>query len=326
MQQTKRYLRTVKVWLFAMLCAFSATSLHAQTQDTGWLINEQHTPIQTRFVVTGQANKADKTLAGYLEVKLSGDWKTYWRSPGEGGIAPSLTWEDSHNITHMDWHWPYPQRFELLGIKTLGYKHDVVFPMTLHVEDMSKPTVLDVKLTLSSCTSICVLTEYPIHLEFTPNDLTLLDDGMRVYAQGMSLVPKPSPTISDVKAVWDQSKSQLQVTAVNSLGWSQPDVIVDGPSDEMQDADFSLPTISTEGNTVTATYDVSSWMGTPKLDDESIHVTLKSGDFTAEHGANVSAGNISHTTSDTSLAQMLLFALLGGLILNVMPCVFPVLG
>ncbi|GAM66765.1 membrane protein [Vibrio sp. JCM 19236] len=80
MQQTKRYLRTVKVWLFAMLCAFSATSLHAQTQDTGWLINEQHTPIQTRFVVTGQTNKAEKTLAGYLEVKLSGDWKTYWRS------------------------------------------------------------------------------------------------------------------------------------------------------------------------------------------------------------------------------------------------------
>ncbi|GAM60982.1 membrane protein [Vibrio ishigakensis] len=142
----------------------------------------------------------------------------------------------------------------------------------------------------------------------------------------MSLVPKPSPTISDVKAVWDQSKSQLQVTAVNSLGWSQPDVIVDGPSDEMQDADFSLPTISTEGNTLTATYDVSSWMGTPKLDGESIHVTLKSGDLTAEHGADVSAGNISHTTSDTSLAQMLLFALLGGLILNVMPCVFPVLG
>ncbi|GAM54140.1 suppressor for copper-sensitivity scsB [Vibrio ishigakensis] len=184
----------------------------------------------------------------------------------------------------MDWHWPYPQRFELLGIKTLGYKHDVVFPMTLHVEDMSKPTVLDVKLTLSSCTSICVLTEYPIHLEFTPNDLTLLDDGMRVYAQGMSLVPKPSPTISDVKAVWDQSKSQLQVTAVNSLGWSHPDVIVDGPSDEMQDADFSLPRISTEGNTLTATYDVSSWMGTPELDGENIRVTLKSGELTAEHG------------------------------------------
>ncbi|GAM66764.1 membrane protein [Vibrio sp. JCM 19236] len=226
----------------------------------------------------------------------------------------------------MDWHWPYPQRFELLGIKTLGYKHDVVFPMTLHVEDMSKPTVLDVKLTLSSCTSICVLTEYPIHLEFTPNDLTLLDNGMRVYAQGMSLVPKPSPTISDIKAVWDQSKSQLQVTAVNSLGWSQPDVIVDGPSDEMQDADFSLPKISTEGKTLTATYDVSSWMGTPKLDSENIRVTLKSGELTTEHGADVSAGSISHTASDTSLAQMLLFALLGGLILNFMPCVFPVLG
>lgn len=326
MQHTKRYLRTVKLWLFAMLCAFSATSLHAQTQDTGWLTNPQHTPIQTRFVVTGQTNAADKTLAGYLEVKLSGDWKTYWRSPGEGGIAPSLTWEDSHNITHMDWHWPYPQRFELLGIKTLGYKHDVVFPMTLHVEDMTQPAVLDVKLTLSSCTTICVLTEYPIHLEFTPNKLALSDEGMRVYAQGMSLVPKPSPTITGTKAVWDQNKSQLQVTANNSLGWSNPDVIVDGTSDEVQDATFSLPSISIDGDTLTATYDVSSWMGTPKLDGEDIRVTLKNADLTAEQATSVVAGNISQSTSDTSMTQMLLFALLGGLILNIMPCVFPVLG
>ncbi|WP_367989046.1 protein-disulfide reductase DsbD family protein [Vibrio sp. NTOU-M3] len=323
---TKTYSRLVSLWLFAVFCALSVFSVQAETLTTGWLQNPNHPPIETRFVVTGQVNKANKTLAGYLEVRLTGDWKTYWRSPGEGGIAPSMVWENSKNIENIDWHWPYPQRFEMLGLETLGYKKDVIFPLTLHVEDLDQPVELNAKLTLSSCTTICVLTDYPIQLSFIPNDLMVSDEAMRTYAQGMSLVPKASALINKVTTGWDKTKNQLQVTATKSMGWTNPDVLVDGPSEQMQDANFSRPQIEINGDTLTATYDVSSWMGTPDLTDETILVTLKDNDFTAEQTTTAIAKTITSQSGQTSLVHMVLFALFGGLILNVMPCVFPVLG
>ncbi|MUJ25765.1 protein-disulfide reductase DsbD family protein [Aliivibrio fischeri] len=326
MQKSVITTRMVLFGLFAMLCSVFISVAQAETPNTGWLKNQNHTPIETRFVLTGQINKVDQTVAGFLEVRLAGDWKTYWRSPGEGGIAPSMAWEDSQNIRSIDWYWPYPKRFDLLGIETLGYKGSVIFPMTLHIDDLNKPVTFKADLTLSSCTTICVLTDYPFELTFTPADLTLSKEAMHVYAQGLSQVPKESALISDVKAVWDATKMQLQVTASKKMGWITPDVLVDGPSDEMQDANFSRPKIDVDGNHITATFDVSSWMGTPDLTGENISVTLKDSEFIAEQPASISDGIITSSNGLQSILKMILFALFGGLILNVMPCVFPVLG
>ncbi|MDO6498798.1 protein-disulfide reductase DsbD family protein [Photobacterium sanguinicancri] len=326
MQKNKRYRRLAMFWLFAIFYALTAVNANAETQATGWLQNPNHPPIETQFVVTGQVNESDQTLAGYLEVRLDGDWKSYWRSPGEGGVAPEMRWDKSKNISAVDWHWPYPKRFQTLGLETLGYKKDVIFPMTLHIKDLTKPVVLDAKLTLSSCTTICVLTDYPIKLSFDPSHLTVSDDAMRTYAKGVSKVPKASPLLSGVNAVWDQTKEQLQVITVNKMGWKAPDVIVDGQSDEVQDSTFSRPVVEIDGNNLIATFDVSSWMGTPHLSDEKVAITFKDSDFFAEQSAVIKADTIATSNSNSSIVKMVLFAVLGGLILNVMPCVFPVLG
>ena len=328
MQKTKTSLRLAVVWLFAMMCAvFSVSSLADIPNDpitTGWMGDPNHPYIQSRFILTGRYNEHDKTVAGYIEVQLSDDWKTYWRSPGEGGIAPSMNWENSENINDIEWFWTYPQRFDLLGINTLGYKHKAIFPLKLHVEDMNKPVVFDAVLTMSSCTTICILSDLPMNLEFVPSELVPADGAAFEFAQTMSKVPRPSALISDVEAIWDQNKSQLQVNANHSLGWKSPDVIVDGESIEMQDANFSLPEINLEDGKITATFDVSSWMGTPDLTDENIFISFQDGEFVAEHPVKVKTGMV--VTGKSSMVSMLLFALLGGLILNVMPCVFPVLG
>ncbi|HDM7598220.1 TPA: hypothetical protein PZ808_003163, partial [Staphylococcus aureus] len=79
--------------------------------------------------------------------------------------------------------------------ETLGYKGDTVFPMTLHVEDMNKPVTIDAKLTLSSCTTICVLTDYHIQLSFLPSELQVDEDVMFTYAQAVSSVPQASPFV-----------------------------------------------------------------------------------------------------------------------------------
>ena len=314
--------------MLIMTLALSLFSLiaQAQTTDTGWLTNPQHPPVQTRFVLTGQQDPNTNTLTGYLDVKLTGDWKTYWRSPGEGGVAPSIDWEKSQNLTKVDWQWPYPQKYELLGIETLGYKGDTVFPMTLHVEDMNKPVTIDATLTLSSCTTICVLTDYHIQLSFLPSDLQVDEGVMFTYAQAVSSVPQASPFVEVTEANWDANQSKLQIKLTNSQGWQKPEVLVDGVDEATSDYSFKLEGLHQEGNTLTANYLVNTWLGDVELDNQSVYVSIKDNNLLAQETAQAKAGVITQTLPSTSLVNIFLFALLGGLILNIMPCVLPVFG
>ncbi len=326
MPKNKMSLHFVVLWLFVALCSVFTVNASASESNapvtTGWMQDKLHPYVETRFVMTGQVNEKDKTAAGYLEVNLSDEWKTYWRSPGEGGIAPKMKWAGSKNISQLQWFWKFPQRFNLLGIDTLGYKHNIIFPMNIHIDDMNKPVELHAVLTMSSCTTICILTDFDINLAFNPSDMTVNNDAMLVYAKAMSEVPKDSPLVKGISATWDARKSQLQIIATHQLGWTAPDVIVDGDSDEMQDADFGIPRIEIEGNKAIATYDVSSWMGTPDLNNQNIRVSIKDKAFITEYPATVTNGIV----GNSSMISMVLLALLGGLILNIMPCVFPVLG
>lgn len=220
--------RSILLGQFLVLFGLFSLSAHADALSTGWLQNPNHLPLETRFVITGQMNEQEKAVAGFLEVRLSGDWKAYWRNPGEGGIAPSMTWENSKNLRDVIWYWPHPKRFNVLGIETLGYKGSVVFPMTLLVKDMNAPLTFKSNLTLSSCTTICVLTDFPFELTFTPSKLVLSENAMHMYAQALSRVPRASTLIQNVSAIWDQSKNKLQVSILKDAGWKDPDVLIDG--------------------------------------------------------------------------------------------------
>ncbi|PKF49604.1 protein-disulfide reductase DsbD family protein [Enterovibrio nigricans] len=310
----------------ALLFVFAPLQAQAEASSTGWLKNPSHPPIQSRVVLTGSVNADQQTADGFLEVSLEGDWKTYWRSPGEGGIAPSLNWQQSENIENVDWLWPSPQRFDLLGIDTLGYKGDVIFPITLHIEDMTKPATFAGTLTISSCTTVCVLTDYPFSLSFTPGELSVDTSALHLYAKEMSNVPKPSPQLNNIQAVWDQAKQQLQVSAEKTSPWQSPDIIVDGKTDALLDVAFSIPKVSVNGNKVSAVYSTSSWMGTPSLAGEELSLTFQDNSFIAEQHVQAQAGIVSTKLPAFSLGSAIVFALIGGLILNIMPCVLPVLG
>ena len=99
--------------------------------STGWLVNDNHPPAKVRCMLTGEVDPATNTLPAVLEVQLEGDWKTYWRSPGEGGIAPTIKWDGSRNLQQVDWRWPATEEFSLLGLQTFGYKGNTTFPLTL---------------------------------------------------------------------------------------------------------------------------------------------------------------------------------------------------
>ncbi|MBE8126883.1 protein-disulfide reductase DsbD family protein [Photobacterium damselae subsp. piscicida] len=309
----------------AISALMMSLSVHASTLTTGWVHNPQHPPVAVRLMLTGEKNEANKTVEGLLEVKLDKDWKTYWRSPGEGGTTPSINWELSSNLNSVDWHWPLPKRYEFLGVETLGYKHDVIFPMTFHLDDMNKPVFLSGKLTMSSCTSICVLTDYELSLDFNPEKLVPSVDAMVLYNKGNSLVPKPSTAVELTQVSYDEAKKIVSIVATNKAGWTNPDVFVDGQSKPVKQTSFLTPKIDVSGEQLIAQVPVSSWFGTPKLVGEPLSVTITDKDIAVEL-SKVADNKPVIALQNDSLLKVIGLALLGGLILNIMPCVLPVLG
>ena len=99
-----------------VFCLFWLWLPVSQAADSGWLraADNDHASVRVR----ADARQGHDTRL-LLDVRLEKGWKTYWRSPGEGGIAPAISW---NTPLEMDWRWPVPQRFEVAGI-TLSLIH-----------------------------------------------------------------------------------------------------------------------------------------------------------------------------------------------------------
>ncbi|MGL4714725.1 MAG: protein-disulfide reductase DsbD domain-containing protein, partial [Aeromonas sp.] len=124
--------------------------------DTGWLTSPQNDHARVRL--QADRSTADQTRI-LLDVELESGWKTYWHSPGEGGIAPQILWHEP--IAALQWHWPVPRHFEVAGLSTQGYQGDVTFPLSL---SYPAEKALTGTLRLSTCSNVCILTDYPFTL------------------------------------------------------------------------------------------------------------------------------------------------------------------
>ncbi|WP_185962050.1 protein-disulfide reductase DsbD domain-containing protein [Palleronia caenipelagi] len=91
-----------------------------------------------------------------LEIRLAPGWKTYWRIPGEAGIAPSFDWSRSENVGAFRVHWPTPDRFGTKGLRYFGYQDTVVLPVEITPRRAGEPITLDVDLDIGVCKDVCV--------------------------------------------------------------------------------------------------------------------------------------------------------------------------
>ena len=328
MPTVKRYF----LLLFS-LCLFSINAL-ALAPETGWISNLNHLPVKVNLQLTGQAKQ--NTANALLNVNLDADWKTYWRSPGEGGVAPTFEWKaESTNIKAFDWSWPTPKRYPVLGVETVGYKDKIHFPLHITVNDPEQPSRLKGTLTLASCTTICVLTDYKIDLHFDLTQLSINEDIAFAYAQAVSSVPilvdqsaidaqKNNANITHISSSWDQFNQQVVVQLSHQIGWQQPDLFIDSSDTELDNVFFSKPTLSVSEKQVTATFAASSWGGEVDLSNADVNITVVDDGVAVEVATTLGKQIIS--TNEESITSIFLIALLGGLILNIMPCVLPVLG
>ena len=306
------------------------TSANLKANTTDWIFSSEQPSAKIRLLLSGELDKAENQVIAGLQVVLDSPWKTYWRSPGEAGIPPAFYWQTNHNVVDTQWLWPVPERFDLLGIQTLGYQGSVVFPLLITVNDLNTPVTLDGILRLSSCTTICVLSDFAVQASFIPDQLEPDSEAAFLIDKALSKVPEthsienPAAKGQIIESVnWRTPDSTVVVSASSPDGWQKPDIILDG----LQDISFSKPELRIEGTQLQAIVTASSWLGDIDLNQQSVNVTLINGEQATETAIIISDQPVAMLSSQqSSFMVMVLFALLGGFILNLMPCVLPVLG
>ena len=251
-------------------------------------------------------------------------WKTYWRSPGDAGLPPQLSWEGSGNLAGADFRWPAPHRFTLFGIETFGYDGEVVFPITARPSQPGQPLDLKASVDLLVCSEICVPQHLDLTLEVPAGYAASSGNDANLIARFTSYVPGDGTASGlGIESVRTSGKG-LEVTATAREPFVDPDLFVENAAG----AAFGAPTVTfAEGNRRIAIKLPAT--GQPvSLDGLPVTLTLVDGARSMETVATVNAAGAAGggVTGAPGLIAILGFALLGGLLLNLMPCVLPVLS
>ncbi|WP_343552802.1 protein-disulfide reductase DsbD domain-containing protein [Pantoea sp.] len=300
----------MKIFIRSMLLLLASLAVTAQAADSGWLRNAQNSHAEVRL--RSASHNQDQQLL--LDIRLQPGWKTYWRTPGEGGVAPEIRWQTPD--VNAQWFWPAPQRFDVSGLTTQGYKGDITLPITLkHLSS----TTLAGTLTLSTCSDVCILTDFPFSLDLTqPADAAFARD----FAEAMGKIPAASGLTDQLDASF--VNGELQIRAQRQGGWQQPELFFDYPAGSM----LAAPKINVDGDTLTARVVVTDEWGeaAPDLRGKTLSLVVSDGDIAQQSCVTIGAEPLVSGTATQTLWSVLLLALLGGLILNLMPCVLPVLA
>ena len=259
-----------------------------------------------------------------LHLKLPEGWKTYWRTPGDAGLSARIDWSGSTNLAETEIRWPIPERFSLFGLETFGYEREVVLPIIARPEKPGEAMSLAASVDYLVCKDICVPITAALTLDLPagaarPSDAAHLIDRFNVRVP--SAATAVGLTIEETTATGSGNSARLVVSARSDTPFARPDLLIEGPAGLA----FGKPRIERGDGGRVARFIVPAFpTAEASLTGAPLTLTLTDGDRAAETQVTAVAGTAA--IGDAGLLAALLAALIGGFILNLMPCVLPVLS
>jgi thiol:disulfide interchange protein DsbD len=343
----------LRAFLFLLLAAFAAPA-QAQTVRTP--------NAETELVSARAAAAPDETVTLVLRQKKREGWHTYWINPGDSGEPPRLSWSLPSGYEAGALLFPAP-RIERLGpITTYVHDDETLYPIALKVPDDARPGAnaeLALKATWLICAEICVPEEGAFRLSL-PIRAEGRDDarGARLADAAIAALPQSATTLGfDFKAGdrisvgfprADAPDNPLSAAiAANGLRNAQyfpySQALIDHAGDQkitlrdgqiLIDAPLSLSFIKNEakgeGLLVAEINEGGRWtkrafmFGNPP--DAALLPTPVAQAWSGQAPLASAPPDVVASAGALDVLSYILAAFVGGLILNIMPCVFPVLS
>ncbi|HVC63620.1 MAG TPA: protein-disulfide reductase DsbD domain-containing protein [Acetobacteraceae bacterium] len=281
-----------------------------------------------RLITAVEATGSSIQLDAGLQIRLAPGWHAYWRTPGDAGVAPSIDWKGSVNVAGTALSWPAPHRLPAVdGLETQGYETGVVLPVAITLAHPGEAVLLHADVTYAACKDICVPYHARLALNLPPG-LAVPGSEAALIAAARAKVPGSfaSAQLRLVGAVAGTAKGApiLAVrVASTDAPLRAPDLFVEGvPNGSAGRPDVAL---TDAGRLATLRVPIR---GATKaaLAGARLRLTLVDGDRSAETAVVPSLGTLPPIAGQTIPVAVIGLALLGGLVLNLMPCVLPVLS
>ncbi|MES2861199.1 MAG: thioredoxin family protein [Pseudomonadota bacterium] len=271
-------------------------------------------------------------------------WHTYWRNPGDSGGATTLDWSLPTGMTAGEIVWPVPERLRLQALMNYGYAGEVFLPVTITVPADARPgssLPLIVRAVFLVCSpEMCVPDEMTLRL-----DLPIREGAAPLaseYGAAIQRVIETAPRPAGIEARVALDGSTLRLTAAGGpLTGLSPDRawflpfetgIIDNAAVQPGERGPNGVTLDLVANGRLAGAGLTEPVrGLLVTDDGAWEIEATPGPplTGADGGGPLDVSEASarqNATSWLGFVQATLLALLGGLILNLMPCVFPILA
>jgi thiol:disulfide interchange protein len=323
-------------WLLALLAAIMGPAVFgAHTQAT--------------LLLSETAAKPGTTIMASVHLKMDPNWHTYWKNPGESGRATKIQWQLPDGVGAGEIQWPIPEKDLTEGIYTYVYKNEVALlvPITIAANAPTGPQTLKANVGWLECYTSCVPADVNVTATLTIGSESRPSAEATRFEQWKSKIPETpkAATGVSISAAWDGPASAeergLIFTVTQATGawdfynYKLENADVSGKTDPLPPLDGKVRFRKT----------VKKWEGEwPKelvglllipTDEKTAReatVAISEGSSTATStpgaGATTTPNNARAADSGKSptLFGILGLAFLGGLILNIMPCVLPVIS
>ena len=277
----------------------------------------EYTASNSKIILVSESTTLQPKDSLYLGIKfeLEKDWHTYWENPGDAGEGAVIKWSLPDGVSSSEILWPGPERIPVDPLMTFGYNNEVILLTKISTSDkIDFPIELNAQVSWFTCKDICIPQDGNVSIVINEGELNKSND----YAEINQYVDKlPKEFLENYKVEKLDEKYFLQSTLeknnFDSIYFFPREYgltdYVENQIYEKNENSFSLEVKASETGMKLTNF------------DGVIQAVNSEGTFFFDVNFPLNIQN-----EDKNLFLLLVFAFLGGLILNIMPCVFPILS
>ena len=269
-----------------------------------------------------------ETLWVDLRLAVKPGWHVYWQNPGDSGLPTAIDWKLPSGFSAGQINWPVPEHFAQNGIGNYGYAGtaDLLVPITVSKELATGQTAtLEAAASWLACADICIpggaelRLNLPVEVQYTAPDRPVA----QLFAKARRNLPVPAPFETRFASAARDFRLFVPLSAIGEL--RNPTGMFFPVKESLIDA-AAEPRIERRNDGLEIILaKASDGIAAPATLDGVL--TLR-GENGIDRAFAVSANPTAATPAESGIVwwQALLLAFLGGVVLNAMPCVFPILS
>ena len=305
-----------------------------------------HTQVQ--LLLSAETAKPGDTIWAGVDLKMEPGWHTYWKNPGDAGQATEIKWQLPAGVTAGEIQWPLPEKLPPAEVTTYGYENEVVLlvPLTLASNLPAGPLNLAAKVSWLECKESCIPASAGVQVVLNVGNENKTSADAAAIESWNSRVPKPWPNLT-IQAWWEKTTNDDTRNLI--IGLPSDSNELDRSDDFFPDSNdnfevqaltesIALAVLQKTTREIYLRKSVKKFSGDwPKeisgvwsiqkgVTGESYSIRLLISNQTPTSEIMSTSSVSSPSLPSQSLWWMLIYAFIGGLILNIMPCVLPVIA